>query len=41
LQILEGKVLPGSYIRVDRDSKKDAMKFETVPAKKPAAAATK
>jgi ATP-dependent Clp protease ATP-binding subunit ClpB len=41
LQILEGKVLPGSHIRVDRDSKKDVMKFETVPARKPAAAATK
>ena len=41
LQILEGKVLPGNHIHVDRDSKKDAMKFETVPAKKPAAAATK
>jgi ATP-dependent Clp protease ATP-binding subunit ClpB len=41
LQILEGKVLPGSQIRVDRDGKKDAMKFETVTAKKPAAAATK
>jgi ATP-dependent Clp protease ATP-binding subunit ClpB len=41
LQILEGKVLPGSHIRVDRDGKKDAMKFETAPVKKPAAAATK
>jgi ATP-dependent Clp protease ATP-binding subunit ClpB len=40
LQILEGRILPGSHIRVDRDGKKDAMKFETVPAKKPAAAAT-
>jgi ATP-dependent Clp protease ATP-binding subunit ClpB len=39
LQILEGKVLPGDHIRVDRDGKKDAMKFERVPAKQPAAAA--
>jgi ATP-dependent Clp protease ATP-binding subunit ClpB len=41
LQILQGKVLPGSHIQVDRDGKKDAMKFEMVPVKKPAAAATK
>ncbi len=41
LQILEGTVLPGSHIRVDRDGKKDAMKFDTATAKKPAAAATK
>jgi ATP-dependent Clp protease ATP-binding subunit ClpB len=41
LQILEGTVLPRSHIRVDRDGKKDAMKFETAPAKKPATAATK
>jgi len=43
LQILEGKVLPGDHIRVDRDGNKDAMKFERVAAKKaekqPAAAA--
>jgi ATP-dependent Clp protease ATP-binding subunit ClpB len=43
LQILEGKVLPGDHIRVDRDGHKDAMKFERVAAKKaekqPAAAA--
>jgi ATP-dependent Clp protease ATP-binding subunit ClpB len=39
LQILEGKVLPGEHIRVDRDGKKEAMKFESVAAKKPAAAA--
>jgi ATP-dependent Clp protease ATP-binding subunit ClpB len=39
MQILEGKVLPGEHIRVDRDGKKDAMKFESVAAKKPAAAA--
>ncbi len=41
LQILEGTVLPGSHIRVDRDGKRDAMKFETAPAKKPATAGTK
>ena len=40
LQILEGTVLPGSHICVDRDGTKDAMKFRALPAKKPAAAAT-
>jgi ATP-dependent Clp protease ATP-binding subunit ClpB len=40
MQILEGSVLPGEHIRVDRDGKKDAMRFERVVAKKPAAAAT-
>jgi len=42
LQILEGKVLPGDHIRVDRDGNKDAMRFEHVTskaAKHPAAAA--
>ncbi|HKW56198.1 MAG TPA: ATP-dependent chaperone ClpB [Candidatus Acidoferrum sp.] len=39
LQILEGEVLPGERIRVDRDGQKDAMKFERVPSKQPAAAA--
>jgi len=42
MQILEGKVLPGDRIRVDRDGNKDAMKFERTAAKKekqPAAAA--
>jgi ATP-dependent Clp protease ATP-binding subunit ClpB len=39
LQILESKVLPGEHIRVDRDGKKEAMKFESVPASKPAAVA--
>jgi len=44
LQILEGKVLPGEHIRVDRDGQKDAMSFERVSprqrgAKPPAAAA--
>jgi ATP-dependent Clp protease ATP-binding subunit ClpB len=41
MQILQGSVLPGDHIRVDRDGKNDAMKFERVVAKKPAAAATK
>jgi len=40
MQILEGVVLPGDHIRVDRDGKKDAMRFERLAAKKPAAAAT-
>ncbi len=43
MQILEGKVLPGDHIRVDRDGKKDAMRFERTPSQKaqkqPAAAA--
>jgi ATP-dependent Clp protease ATP-binding subunit ClpB len=39
LQILEGKVLPGAHIRVDRDGQKDAMRFERSKAKQPAAAA--
>jgi len=39
MQILEGAVLPGDHIRVDRDAKKDAMRFERVPPKQPAAAA--
>jgi ATP-dependent Clp protease ATP-binding subunit ClpB len=39
MQILEGKVLPGDHIVVDRDGKSDAMKFERRPAKQPAAAA--
>jgi ATP-dependent Clp protease ATP-binding subunit ClpA len=38
LQILDGKVLPGDQIRVDRDGKSDSMRFERVQAKKPAAA---
>ncbi|HET6930392.1 MAG TPA: AAA family ATPase, partial [Candidatus Acidoferrum sp.] len=41
LQILEGKVLPGDRVRVDRDGQKDAMSFERVPPKQPAAAAKK
>jgi len=39
LQILEGKVLPGDHVLVDRDGKSDAMRFERVAAKQPAAAA--
>jgi len=41
LQILEGGVLPGDQVRVDRDGHKDAMRFERVPARKPAVAARK
>jgi ATP-dependent Clp protease ATP-binding subunit ClpB len=39
LQILEGAVLPGDHVIVDRDGQKDAMRFERKPAKQPAAAA--
>jgi ATP-dependent Clp protease ATP-binding subunit ClpB len=39
LQILEGRVLPGDHVLVDRDGRRDAMKFERVPLKQPAAAA--
>jgi ATP-dependent Clp protease ATP-binding subunit ClpB len=39
LQILEGKVLPGDHVIVDRDGQNDAMRFERRPAKQPAAAA--
>jgi ATP-dependent Clp protease ATP-binding subunit ClpB len=39
LQILEGKVLPGDHIRVDRDGQKDVMRFERSKTKQPAAAA--
>jgi ATP-dependent Clp protease ATP-binding subunit ClpB len=39
LQILQGTVLPGDHVRVDRDGKKDTMRFERVQAKPPAAAA--
>jgi ATP-dependent Clp protease ATP-binding subunit ClpB len=39
LQILEGAVLPGDQVIVDRDGHKDAMRFERRPAKQPAAAA--
>jgi ATP-dependent Clp protease ATP-binding subunit ClpB len=39
MQILEGKILPGDHVRVDRDGQNDGMRFERVPAKQPAAAA--
>ena len=38
MQILEGQVLPGDHIQVDRDGQKDAMRFERSKAKQPAAA---
>jgi ATP-dependent Clp protease ATP-binding subunit ClpB len=40
LQILEGAILPGDHIRVDRDGQKDQMRFERAKAKQPAAAAS-
>jgi hypothetical protein len=39
MQILEGTVLPGDRVRVDRDGQKNIMRFERAPAKQPAAAA--
>jgi ATP-dependent Clp protease ATP-binding subunit ClpB len=39
LQILEGKVLPGQRIRVDRDPSGEKMQFTVVAEKQPAAAA--
>jgi ATP-dependent Clp protease ATP-binding subunit ClpB len=39
MQILQGTVLPGDHVRVDRDGQKDAMKFERAKPKQPAAAA--
>jgi ATP-dependent Clp protease ATP-binding subunit ClpB len=39
LQILQGAVLPGDRVRVDRDGKKDSMRFERIAARAPAAAA--
>src|ERR1043166_3128228 len=43
MQILEGKVLPGDHVRLDRDGDKGAMRFEALAPKKtrkqPAAAA--
>jgi ATP-dependent Clp protease ATP-binding subunit ClpB len=41
MQILEGAVLPGEHVRVDRDGSKESMRFERVSAKAPAAAATR
>jgi ATP-dependent Clp protease ATP-binding subunit ClpB len=34
MQILEGRVLPGDHVRMDRDGKKDAMRFERVASQK-------
>src|SRR3989475_381545 len=39
LLMLEGVVLPGDHVIVDRDGRKDAMRFERAPSKQPAAAA--
>jgi ATP-dependent Clp protease ATP-binding subunit ClpB len=39
LQILEGKILPGQRIRVDRDASGEKMQFTVVAEKQPAAAA--
>ena len=39
MEILEGKVLPGDHLIVDRDGQKEAMRFERAKAKHPAAAA--
>jgi ATP-dependent Clp protease ATP-binding subunit ClpB len=39
LQILEGGVLPGDHVILDRDGQRDVMRFERKPAKQPAAAA--
>jgi len=39
MQILQGTVLPGDHVRVDRDGQKDAMKFARAKPKQPAAAA--
>jgi ATP-dependent Clp protease ATP-binding subunit ClpB len=39
LQILEGAILPGDHVRVDRDGNKETMRFERVPKEAPVAAA--
>jgi ATP-dependent Clp protease ATP-binding subunit ClpB len=39
MQILQGAVLPGDHVRVDRDGQKDAMRFESAKRKQPATAA--
>ncbi|HMI54041.1 MAG TPA: ATP-dependent chaperone ClpB [Candidatus Saccharimonadales bacterium] len=39
MQILEGKVLPGDHIRVEREGDSATMRFERAGAKQPAAAA--
>jgi ATP-dependent Clp protease ATP-binding subunit ClpB len=38
MQILQGTVLPGDQVRVDRDGQKDAMRFDRAPSKQPLAA---
>jgi ATP-dependent Clp protease ATP-binding subunit ClpB len=39
LQILQGTVLPGDHVRVDRDGQKDAMRFARAASKQPSVAA--
>jgi ATP-dependent Clp protease ATP-binding subunit ClpB len=39
MQILQGTVLPGDHVRVDRDGQKDVMRFERANRKQPATAA--
>jgi len=39
MEILQGKILPGDHVIVDRDGQKDGMRFERANAKQPAAAA--
>jgi ATP-dependent Clp protease ATP-binding subunit ClpB len=39
MQILDGKILPGDHVRVDRDGSKEAMRFERITKAKPASAA--
>ncbi len=39
LHILQGMVLPGDHVCVDRDGQGDAMRFDRTPLKQPAAAA--
>jgi hypothetical protein len=39
MQILEGRILPGAHVRVDRDKKTGELRFESVD--KIAAAASK
>jgi ATP-dependent Clp protease ATP-binding subunit ClpB len=40
LKILEGQVLPGDRVKVDREGNKEAMRFERVAAAQPAVAAS-
>jgi ATP-dependent Clp protease ATP-binding subunit ClpB len=39
MEILEGKVLPGDHLVVDRDGQKEALRFERAKTKQPASAA--